>query len=163
MTMRRSANLEIPHVWRFDVTESAANTYTEQTVDTNLSAERGVIAQIDHVSVQIEEMPTANDELHVQGIINPGQTGILDLDSGNVLFLQHWATPNFAATNEARRQRMVEGYDFIVPVPYIAPTITIGIQGTSLAAAARVRARVVYRLKKVSQAQYLALLSSLTR
>lgn len=161
--MAVSPQANFPNFWRFDLTESAANTYSEQTIDTNLSAERGVIALIDTITIQLPELTTADDEIEVQFIIHDGQTAILDLDDVNMIWKQHYIVQGFSTDAAVVFMEFVKTHNFVNAIPYIAPNLTLGIQGTSLAAAGRVRGRVGYRLKKVTQSQYLALLSSLTR
>lgn len=165
MPVRRSPasrTIQFPNSWRFDLTESSANTYTEQSVDTNLSAERGVIGLIDEIIIQRDIMPTSLDEIELQLLINSGQTDILDLDHSQVIWMQHW---RFGTFTDAGRHldETVSRWEFYNPIPFVNPTITLGIKGTSLAAAGRIRMLVNYRVQKVTQNDYLKLLASLTR
>lgn len=162
MAVRSSTRRRIyPSAWRFDLTESAANTYTEQSVDTGINLESQFVAMVHHVSVQRPAL-SASDVQHVQFVSNAGQVDVLDLDNPIQLLFQTWHQGAFTDPGGVAHA-LVNGFDFRIPFPYVGSTITMGIKGESLASALRIRARVWYTLEKVPEAEFLRLLAALNR
>lgn len=76
--------------WRFNLTESAASTYTQQEVQTNLSLDSGLIAVIHQISFYLEasalDTPAANGlERAVVQLTRQTKTGILVYDDADLI------------------------------------------------------------------------------
>lgn len=157
---------------RFGAVESAAATYTQTEVDTNLSAERGVFMEIhsielftaslalldevaaggnENVTVQITRetkgsITTANDAdlIHISGL-QLSRSSAIGTDAGPLYYLYP-------------RDRT---FHFPVPIPYVKPSIFIGVQGSDAAGTWSIAGRIGYTLREISRSDFLELLVAL--
>lgn len=157
---------------RFRVTETAAATFTESEIDTNLSAERGVMMEIHSVELFLEqstllsEVPAAGEEdIHVQ-ITRETKTAIANfLDADVVARFNREVTRSAAIGTDAGPLYLlsenVVKLDFPMPIPYVKPSIFVGIQGSDAATAQVVSGRIGYTLRDVDREDFLELLVAL--
>lgn len=157
---------------RFRVTESAAATFTESEIDTNLSAERGVMMEIHSVELFLEnntllsEVPAGGEEdIHVQ-ITRESKTAIANfLDADVIARVNREVTRSAAIGTDAGPLYLfgdnVIKLDFPLPVPYVKPSIFVGIQGSDASTAQIVSGRIGYTLREINAEDFLGLLVAL--
>lgn len=151
---------EILRFLRFSVTESAAATYTEQSLDTQLSIERGMIWLIRAIEWEINpsyiDDPAAGANETLQGqITREPQTEMLHMsDSDCIAHINLIKNRSSAIGTDAGPIVIFDKYplmqQFPIPLPYAARTIYIGAKSTA-GAAKTVRGRIHYTLRRVSE------------
>jgi hypothetical protein len=150
---------EVIRFQRFEVAESAAATYTEQSYDTQLSIDRGLIWMIHWVEYQITpvkiEVPAVNTHEYAScQICRESQSGMRDLDDPDVVALFEKVVKR-ADTIGAEAGPLIYYWEvpslqqFPMPLVYAAQTIHVGVLGTA-AAAITLQGRIAYTLRKVT-------------
>lgn len=159
---RRSKDLgdeEIVRFQRFNVAESAAATYTEQSYDTQLSIDRGFIWMIHWIEAalyagQIDDpAQDAAESISIQ-ILRESQAGILSLSDPDVMWMvtkqkDRMATIGTDAGPVVHLDSYPLIWSFPIPLPFAAQNIHIGVVSTC-AAPQSVSGRVAYTLRRVS-------------
>lgn len=156
---------------RAKVTESAAATFTQLEVDTNLSAERGVMMEIHSIEIDFETWnllrevaAAATEQVHVQ-VTRETKSATAELNDSDVLArVMKQITRSAAIGTDAgplwvETDRMVR-LDFPLPIPYVKPSIFIGILGTH-ATPATAYVRIGYTLREIDREDFLELLVAL--
>lgn len=157
---------------RFSVTESAAATFTQVEVDTNLSAERGVMMEIHSVDVDcqnlnlFDEVPAGGQEsLRVQ-ITRESKTALTSFNDADCLFKTNPEVIRSAAIGTDAgplwfyANKVISVY-FPLSMPYVKPSIFVGIQGTDAASTHTVTGRIGYTLREIEREDFLELLVAL--
>lgn len=157
---------------RFSVSESAASTFTQVEIDTNLNVERGVMMEIHSVELQLatinlfDEVPAAGQELLQIQVTRDSKTGIVNLNDSDVIALHSPeifrsgaigtdAGPLYVFTNR------IQVIHFPLAIPYVKPSIFVGILGTDSGGAHTVRGRIGYTLRDITREDFLELLVAL--
>ena len=147
---------------RFQVVESAASTFTQAEIDTNLSAERGVMMEIHSVELDLttlnlfDEVPAAGQEnLRIQ-VTRETKSSAISLNDSDVIAqfrpeivrsaaIGTDAGPLYFFTDKVVRVQ------FAMPLPYVKPSIFVGIQGSDAASAHTVNGRIGYTLRDIDR------------
>lgn len=150
---------EIIRFLRFNVSESAPSTFTQQSFDTQLSIDRGLIwmiAWIEYTLALQDIDDPAQDAMEILSmhVARESKTSILGLHDADCIFRASIVKDRFATIGtEAGPVVNVDQYPrmrvFPIPLPYAAQDIHIGILG-SAAAAKTVTGRIAYILRRVS-------------
>lgn len=152
---------EILRIARARVTESAAATYTEVSLDTQLSVERGIIWMINFIEFNfsnlelLTEVAAATSEFIAAQVTRESQAALIagnDVDLlqrssflvGRSAAIGTDAGPLWFGTDTVRR------VDFPVALPFAASNIHFGIQGTDAASVHTVDIRIGYTIREVS-------------
>lgn len=157
---------------RFDVVESAAATYTQTELDTNLSAERGVMMEIHSIElyspdyVNLTEVSTAASESIAAHIARESKTTATPLDDADIIaFFSRGMIRSAAIGTDAGPLWTfidnVQRVDFPMPIPYVKPSIFVGVMGTDASVTARIRGRIGYTLRDIDREEFLELLIAL--
>ncbi len=157
---------------RFEVTESAAATFTEIELDTNLSAERGVMMNIHAIEIyrsgitNLREVgANAAEQFHHQ-ITRESKTELVDFNDSDVISRDNFVLVRSPAIGTDAgplwfwtKERDI--YEFKLPIPYVKPSIFIAVQGQHSSATYTLRGRIHYTLKTITRQEFLELLISL--
>lgn len=158
---------------RFTVTESAAGTFTQTELDTNLSAERGVMMEIHSLEIEsstnqftlLKEVAAgSNEDIRLQ-LTRDSKAAIIGLnDADCVALLKKEVTRSAAIGTDAGPlwiyDSLIWKIDFALPIPYVKPSIFVGIQ-SSLASAGTMVGRIGYTLRDIDRETFLELLVAL--
>jgi hypothetical protein len=160
-TARDLADEEVLRVARIRVTESAAATFTQSEVDTQLSVERGVIWMIHYIEflygnldLLAEVGANAVERVIVQ-VTREGKTAIVAGNDSDIIQIASRslfrsaaigtdAGPLYAHINELDR------FDYPTPIPYASQSIFVGALGTDSANTHTVDCRIGYTIREVS-------------
>ena len=173
MTKRQSVELrsEYLNFLRFTVDESAAATFTQQELDTNLSAERGVLMEIHSIefefldSILMREVAAGASEQIICQITRESKSANATLNDADVIAKAwHQISRSAAIGTDAgplyfTPDSMIK-IDFPLPIPYVKPSIFVGIVAT-IATATRVRGRIGYTIRDIARDEFLELLVAL--
>ena len=157
---------------RFSLSESAAATYTELELDTNLSAERGVMMKIHSVEVYQDELENLLEVAAsaVEGIAwhvaRETKTVVTAIQDADIIAFQNLSLFRSAAIGTDAGplyfiRNLVEKIDFALPIPYVKPSIFIAVQGTDASAVATIRGRIGYTLEEIDRTEFIELLVAL--
>lgn len=146
---------------RFSAVESAAATFTEQELATNLSLERGVLWQIRWIEVHMppgvltdDAAANSNEAVTVQ-ITRETKSALVNFNDADLIALFHKqlkrantigtdAGPMYWTWDSPIRQA------FDPAILYASPSIFVAVQSTE-AAAVTVRGRIAYTLAKADE------------
>lgn len=144
---------------RFYVAESAAATFTQISMDTQLSIDRGFIWMIHSVEMSInvvnldDALAAGNEYLQCQ-VTRESKDELLQLNDADLLCFKQKTVKRYAAIGTDAgpvcfldQQPDIQKFD--PPLPFAGQNIFIGVMG-SAAAAKSVYGRIGYTLKKVS-------------
>lgn len=156
---------------RGKVTESAASTYTENEIDTNLSAERGVMMEIhsvefDFTLLQLAEIAAAGEESLAMQLVRESKSAIVNVDDPDLLckrgeyMFRSAAIGTDAGPLWYKHVRPIQ-IIFPKPLPYVKPSIVVGILGSDASAVNTGRFRIGYTLRKINKTEFLELLIAL--
>lgn len=156
---------------RGKVSESAASTYTENEIDTNLSAERGVMMEIhsiefDFTLLQLKEISADGEESMAMQLVRESKSSIVNVDDPDLLckhgeyMFRAAAIGTDAGPLYYNHVRPVQ-VNFLKPIPYVKPSIIVGIQGSDASAVNTGRFRIGYTLRKINKTEFLELLIAL--
>lgn len=158
---------------RFSVTESAAGTFTQVELDTNLSAERGVMMEIHSIELEsatnqftlLKEVAAAsNEDIRLQ-VTRDSKTAMVNLNDADCLALFKKEITRSAAIGTDSGplwiyDDLVHKIDFALPLPYVKPSIFVGIQ-SSVATLGTMAGRIGYTLRDIDREDFLELLVAL--
>lgn len=135
------------------VTESAANTFTETAIDTNLSVHGNVIAMIEGLQVLIPMatmlLLTANRDGLSWQLTKDTKAALVGMNDDDVVTAD--AISLYLATSGSSIMKGHQCYS-IQPGPFpLLGNLYLGVQGESLASAASISCMVHYRLRTVSE------------
>lgn len=163
---------EILRIARMRVTESAAATFTQISLDTQLSVERGVIWMIHFVEFMFNDLDflvevaaagnesvtvqltresktikiAGNDsDLIQQEVIEVARSAAIGTDAGPLWFIGS----------------AIKRYDFSIPLPYAAQSIFLNVTGTDATTAHRVDCRIGYTIRQVTDQYFFRVASAL--
>lgn len=152
---------EIVRVAKGKVIMSAAATYTEVEIDTQLSIERGVIWLIAALEIFVDSLPSKIVEVGAEGgekvqvhVARESKTAILDPDDADVLIRHDHQLSRSAAIGTDAGPLWVlttqpNVFHYTPPLPYAAMSLYFGVNSTSATAVtAYLRAR--YTIRSVS-------------
>ena len=155
---------------RFTVTQSAAATYTQTELDTNLSAERGVMMDIHGVDFlinpqQLSEAAANSAETNTIQVVRESKTALVNPNDSDLIALQRYSWSRSAAIGTDAGpmwwfNRDLESLVFPLPIPYVKPSIFVGVNST-YSSAITVYGRIAYTLRDISREEFLELLVSL--
>lgn len=156
---------------RFTLDETGAATFSQKELDTNLSAERGVMMNIHSIEVffnnldKFNEIAASSTETTSFQVTRESKTAIIRQDDSDLIFLADKQVVRTAAIGtDAGPLWML--YDrvyvqnFPLPIPYVKPSIFVGLQATG-AAGTTVKGRIGYTLQDIDRDQFLELLVAL--
>ena len=167
-----SLSTEFLNFLRFSVTESGAATYTQTEIDTNLSAERGVIMEIHSIELipstnapLLREVGAGSTEQWEAQIVRETKTAIVGLnDPDTVGKFGRQVTRSAAIGTDAGPlyldYDLVESIWFPKPIPYVKPSIFVGLL-SSLSSVMTINGRIGYTLRDISREEFLELLVAL--
>lgn len=155
---------------RFSVTESAAATFTENEYQTNLSLERGMIAAIHTLEIEILpstlEVPAASssETVSVQ-ITREGKTALVNFNDSDALIKVVVQVARGAAIGTDAGPvvtLLVNPHRFMYrpPILFAGESLFVGVQATN-AAAQTIRGRIGYSLISVPEKMYFRVANSL--
>lgn len=162
---------EILRFLRFEVTESAAATYTQKTIDTQLSIDRSIIWMIHSVdvfginSMNLEDSAqNASESMNLQ-ITRESKSSIIEYDDADLVERFQYAVKRYATIGTDTGPVCIPAVDplkcvFPIPIAYAAQNIHVGIQ-TSHATPQVIRGRIGYTLRKVSDKFFYRVASAL--
>lgn len=160
---RGISEIGIVRFQRLVLTETAAATFTEQEVDTQLSIERGFIWLIHLIEISIPvnslDIPAAGGiETFTVQICRASQTGLVDIDDPDVVFrTRREIFRSTAIGTDAGPLWTVAinpiQYHYSPPLPYAGASIYIAVLGTATSAQS-VRLRVGYTLTEVKDSEF---------
>lgn len=154
------------------VSESAASTFTELEIDTNLSAERGVMMNIhsiefefQHISELTEAAQGTGETIFAQ-VTRESKTAIVSINDSDVIAV---SKPIFArgptiGTDAGPLYFLTERVRKIVfekPIPYVKPSIFLGIHGSDATQAHSVFIRIGFSVEEINRTEFLELLVAL--
>lgn len=160
MAKKSITDSEVLRMARVSVTETAAATFTQQELDTQLSVERGVIWQIHFVefflnglSLLREVAANAQESIDIQ-LTRTTQTGIVGLTDPDVLIREAYMLSRSAAIGTDAGplyfySTLLKRYEFKLPIPVASQSLFLGILGTA-ASAHTVSCRIGYNIEHVS-------------
>jgi hypothetical protein len=150
---------EILRFLRFAVVESAAATYTQQAMDTQLSIDRGLIWLIHFIEhdlgpQSIDDPAQGTLEYIRFQITRESKAAMVDLDNPDAIYMsssqmERGATIGTDAGPMWTLSDWPKQAIFSPPIPYAAQTIYIAAQSTS-GSARTVRGRIGYTMKRVT-------------
>jgi hypothetical protein len=152
---------EIVRSLKSKVTESAATTYTEVAIDTQLSIERGVIWLIHGVEIYIEDLGTLFRSVTAGGIqevdvhvARESKAAICDPNDADLIqSINHQTARSAAIGTDAgplyTHTITPDIFKYVPPLPYASQTIYFGIQSTR-ATVMTSYLRVLYTIRSVS-------------
>lgn len=163
---------EFMNFLRFSVAESAASTYTEKEIDTNLSAERGVMMEIHSIEIHnnahgnLGEVAAGNDESIQFHISRESKTAIILPDNSDTILMDGIVLSRSPAIGTDAGplwmlNQQVLRYDFPMPIPYVKPSIFAAVLGTDATGLATIRGRIGYTLRLIDREEFLELLVAL--
>lgn len=135
---------------RASVTESAANTYTETTINTPVgkSTNLGMVLH----GVEIEGLNLTHGtnlaEFAAQ-LTTVTQTGILNLNNPNLIF-KHRTINMWAANGQNAAVPTINRYSWPVPLLYAKSQIFFGVKQASGGAAGSCQVSIHYTIRKIS-------------
>lgn len=159
-TLTDLSDEQILRIARLRVTESAAATYTEGSLDTQLSVERGVIWLIHFIEWYPENLKLlnavaagGNEAINAQltresksDILNPNDADLISLN-------KHQVARSSAIGTDAGplwfNEHIPKRVEFPIPIPFASASLFMGIKGTS-SSAHTVNARVGYTIRSVT-------------
>ena len=156
---------------RFSLDESAAATFTQLELDTNLSAERGILMEIHSVEFEslddilMREVAAGASEQIICQVTRESKTANATINDADVIAkLWHQISRSAAIGTDAGPLYFTPGsmvkVDFPLPIPYVKPSIFIGLVAT-IATATRIRGRIGYTLRDIEREEFLELLVAL--
>lgn len=170
--MPKSLRSDFLNFLRFRVTETTASTFAQSEIDTNLSAERGVMMEIHSIELLYEglqlltEVGTDATESVSFQITRESKTTTALLNDSDVILRQVKAIMRSAAvgTDAGPIYSFHDQYvriDFPKPIPYVKPSIFVGVLGTDASGLQAVSGRIGYTLREVTRSEFLELLVAL--
>lgn len=156
---------------RFSVTESAAATFTQAEIDTNLSAERGVMMEIHSIEIDhnvfqyFREVAANSAEWWRFQVTRETKTGLINGNDADLIWQVSQQITRAAAigTDTGPLYALSDTtlrVDFPLPIPYVKPSIFVNLQATA-ASPTTVYGRIGYTLREVSREEFLELLVAL--
>lgn len=155
-----TSDLVVVRMARGRVTESAGTVFTEIEVDTQLSADRGLIWLIHWIEFEFERLELLDavaqgdlEEVFAQ-ITKSTQTAIINLDDPDLVQkktyqLARAATIGTDAGPISFLTESVSRVHYPIPVPYAGQGIFVGLQGTEAGGTHTLAVRIGYTLKEV--------------
>jgi hypothetical protein len=152
---------EILRIARTTVTESAAATYTEVALDTQLSVERGVIWLIHWIEFSftnvglLTEVAASGVEAIDAQVTRESKANIqnftaADTVQGAEVSLHRSAAIGTDAGPLWFKDESPKRFDYPIPLPFAGQNIYVGIRGTDAADPHTVGCRIAYTIKEVS-------------
>lgn len=152
---------EIMRVARMRTTESAASTFTENSLDTQLSVERGVIWLIHWIefmtanAVNLGEVAQGNQESILAQVTRESKTAILPGNDSDIVqqYGLDLVRSSTIGTDTGplyylnQRQWRV---DFPRPLPYASQNVYLGVLGSDATALLTMDVRIGYSIRTVS-------------
>lgn len=157
---------------RFRVAESAAATFTQNELDTNLSAERGVIMEIHSIELLFEGLQLLTEvgadatESVVFQLTRESKTAPVVINDADLILrrtpsiMRSSAVGTDAGPIYVYHDQYVRT-DFPKPIPYVKPTIFAAVVGTDASGLQAVSGRIGYTLREVSRSEFIELLVAL--
>lgn len=151
---------EVLRIARMRVTESAAATFTQSNIDTQLSVERGVIWMIHFIEFDFEtagllgEVAAGTVEDVECQITRESKTGMILSDNADIIqrrkiILSRSAAIGTDAGPLSFITPTVLRVDYPIPLPYASQSIFMGVLGTA-ATPHTIAARIGYTVREVS-------------
>lgn len=150
---------------RFTITESAASTFTQQILDTQLSIERGVIWLIHAVDWlmlggELEAPGAGAAETFQAQITRESKAAIIfPSDADLIDYHSQYIKRSAAIGTDAGplwwyEQNAMKRHDYALPIPYAAQNIYLALQSTNASSPATIYGRIHYTIRKVNDAYF---------
>ena len=151
------------------LSESTAATFRELEVDTNLSAERGVMMEIHSLEIAriggelLTEIAAGASETAGFHLARESKTSLLSINDKDVIIADIVELARSAAigTDAGPLYYMFnryQRYDFALPIPYVKPSIFFGVQGSDASGFTGANFRIGYTLREINREDFLSLL-----
>lgn len=152
---------EIIRIGRMRITETGASTFTQTSLDTQLSVERGVIWMIHFIEFDFEtvdllsEVAAGGVESIEAQITRESKTGPIRSNDADIVQRRKLTLTRSAAIGTdagplyAAFQNILR-VEYPIPLPYASQSIFLGILGTDAGTAHTIAARIGYTVREVS-------------
>lgn len=151
------------------LSESTAATYRELEIDTNLSAERGVMMEIHSFEIArigtelLSEVAAGASETMGFHLSRESKTSLLTINDKDIIIadiveLQRAAAIGTDAGPLYFKFNRYQRYDFAMPIPYVKPSIFFGVQGSDASGLTGGNFRIGYTLREIDREDFLSLL-----
>ena len=151
------------------LSETTAATYKELELDTNLSAERGVMMEIHSVEIArigtelLTEVGAAASETMGFHLARESKTSLLSINDKDVIIANVVEIARSAAIGTDAGPLTIffdryQRFDFALPIPYVKPSIFFGVQGSDASGFTGANFRIGYTLREIDREDFLSLL-----
>lgn len=151
------------------LSESAAATYRELEIDTNLSAERGVMMEIHSVELSLiggellTEVAAGASETIGFHLSRASKTSLIAVGDRDCVVsnIREIARSAAIGTDAGPLTIVFDRYmkfDFAMPIPYVKPSIFFGVTGSDASGLTGAAFRIGYTLREIDREDFLSLL-----
>ncbi len=151
------------------LSENVASTFRELEIDTNLSAERGVMMEIHSFEIArigtelLTEVGAAASETLGFHLARESKTSLLSINDKDVIIADIFELTRSAAIGTDAgplyfQFNRYQRYDFAMPIPYVKPSIFFGVQGSDASGFTGGNFRIGYTLREINREDFLSLL-----
>jgi hypothetical protein len=151
------------------LSETTAATYKELEIDTNLSAERGVMMEIHSFEIArigmelLSEVAQGASETMGFHLARESKSSLLTINDKDIIIadvyeLSRAATIGTDAGPLWNQFTRYKRYDFAMPIPYVKPSIFFGVQGSDASGFTGGNFRIGYTLREIDREDFLSLL-----
>lgn len=163
---------DILRIARVRVVESAAGTYTQVSLDTQLSIERKVIWMIHFIEFNfsnvylLSEVAAGGTENVIAQVTRESKGSIIAGNDTDLVQQQKHAIGRSAAIGTdagplTLTSQAINRFDFPLPMPYAAQNIYVGLKGTHASSAHTIDVRIGYSIKTVTDQFFFRVASAL--
>jgi len=151
--------LPVGHL-REDIVESGVDTYTEQTINTNVNPLNNQILLIHDISIQWYDTPGLLTEADLAecAILRQSKNAMPNLDDPDVIALR--SDSIIISTSGGGLYDLTKNYHFDPPEPVAVDTLVLAVQGTSLGETLKAAVDIRYTPDKISDAEFIKLSKS---
>lgn len=151
------------------LSESVAGTFRELEIDTNLSAERGVMMEIHSVEIArigtelLMEVGAGASETMGFHLARESKTSLLSINDKDVIIANVVEIARSAAIGTDAGPAYIffdryQRFDFVMPIPYVKPSIFFAVQGSDATGFTGANFRIGYTLREIDREDFLSLL-----
>ena len=151
------------------LSETTAATFKELEIDTNLSAERGVMMEIHSLEIAriggelLTEVGAAASETMGFHLCRESKTSLLAINDKDIIVADVLEVARSAAIGTDAGPLVLyfnryQRYDFVMPIPYVKPSIFFAVQGSDASGFTGANFRIGYTLREIDREDFLSLL-----
>lgn len=144
---------------RGTVTESAANTFTQTTINTNLSLEARTIIIVPEVFLNYATSVDEDGGVRIQ-LSTASQTALIDYDDPHCVVRVTRKQTAYGTAGNTTIQDHGMHIRFAQALPLAVPQLFIAVQGQNMTAQQQVTVRIPYWSKKVSESVFFRVANS---